>query len=204
MAAEEATAGRVAWLVPGCCWCWPWFSRGGAASCSSSWRCCGCSSSWCGCGMKEMMSWQWRCGCSSSPLPFQRLLGLFVSFVSFLFPSLSFKKKKKLSPSFSFPALSLVPKTLSLVLLLGLSLFIGKNGAGAPSITQRLVGQWPVRWSKGVGTRRERRDGFFENGFCLLLLFNGGRRKMNSVVQNDTVLAFLFFFFFFMKRRRFG
>ena len=21
MAAEEATAGRVAWLVPGCCWC---------------------------------------------------------------------------------------------------------------------------------------------------------------------------------------
>jgi len=56
MAAEEATAGRVAWLVPGCCWCWPWFSRGGAASCSSSWRCCGCSPSWCGCGMKEMMS----------------------------------------------------------------------------------------------------------------------------------------------------
>ena len=28
MAAEEATAGRVAQLVPGCCWCWPWFSRG--------------------------------------------------------------------------------------------------------------------------------------------------------------------------------
>jgi hypothetical protein len=43
-----------------------------------------------------------------------------------------------------------------------------------------------------VGTRRERRDGFFENGFCLLLLFNGGRRKMNSVVQNDTVLAVSF------------
>jgi len=33
MVAEEATAGRVAQLVPGCCWCWPWFSRGGAASC---------------------------------------------------------------------------------------------------------------------------------------------------------------------------
>jgi len=49
MAAEEVTAGRVAWLVPGCCWCWPWFSTGGAASCSSSWRCCGCSSSWYGC-----------------------------------------------------------------------------------------------------------------------------------------------------------
>jgi hypothetical protein len=33
MAAEEATAGRVAQLVSSCCWCWPWFSRGGAASC---------------------------------------------------------------------------------------------------------------------------------------------------------------------------
>jgi len=33
MAVEEATTGRVAQLVPGCCWCWPWFSRGGAASC---------------------------------------------------------------------------------------------------------------------------------------------------------------------------
>jgi len=29
----EATAGRVAKLVSGCYWCWPWFSRGGAASC---------------------------------------------------------------------------------------------------------------------------------------------------------------------------
>jgi hypothetical protein len=28
MAAEEATARWVAQLVPGCCWCWPWFSRG--------------------------------------------------------------------------------------------------------------------------------------------------------------------------------
>ncbi|KAG6755885.1 hypothetical protein POTOM_039293 [Populus tomentosa] len=33
MAAEEAPDGRVALLVSGCCWCWPWFSRGGAASC---------------------------------------------------------------------------------------------------------------------------------------------------------------------------
>ncbi|KAJ6885642.1 hypothetical protein NC651_026316 [Populus alba x Populus x berolinensis] len=33
MVAEEAPDGRVAQLVSGCCWCWPWFSRGGAASC---------------------------------------------------------------------------------------------------------------------------------------------------------------------------
>ncbi|KAJ6978882.1 hypothetical protein NC653_027150 [Populus alba x Populus x berolinensis] len=33
MAVEEAIARRVAQLISGCCWCWPWFNRGGAASC---------------------------------------------------------------------------------------------------------------------------------------------------------------------------
>ncbi|KAJ6991958.1 hypothetical protein NC653_015338 [Populus alba x Populus x berolinensis] len=25
--------GRVAQLVSSCCWCWPWFNRGGATNC---------------------------------------------------------------------------------------------------------------------------------------------------------------------------
>jgi len=92
MAAKEATAGRVAWLVPGCCWCWPWFSRGGAASCSSSWRCCSCSSSWCGYWDEGDDELTMALRLLFLPSAVSALLGLFVSFVSFPFPSLSFQK----------------------------------------------------------------------------------------------------------------
>ena len=89
----------------------------------------------------------------------------------------------------------------------GLSLFIGKNGAGAPSITQRLVGQWPVRWSKGVGLRwgrGERGGTIFENGFCLLLLFNGGKEEDEQCRSKRHRSGLPLFFFIYMKRRRFG
>ena len=70
--------------------------------------------------------------------------------------------------------------------------------ASAPSITQRLVGQWPIRWSCGasVGARRERREGL-KMFSSLVATHSGGRRKMNSVVQNDTVLVFYIYIYIY-------
>jgi len=103
---------------------------------------------------------------------------------------------------FSSP-LSLLFFSFFLLLCLFSSLFIGKNGAGAPSITQRLVGQWPVRWSKGVGTRRERRDVFFWKWFLSSVVVQRGKEE-DEQCRSKRHRSGLPLFFLYMKRRRFG
>jgi len=66
MAADEATTGRVAQLVSGCCWCRPRFSRDGVASCwefsreASLWFWCCFSVTVGGRAEEEKRKWSWR------------------------------------------------------------------------------------------------------------------------------------------------
>ena len=133
----------------------------------------------------------------SSPLPFNKTL-LVLNFFLSLF--------QKVSPPLSFPALSLVLKTLPLVLpiqknppLLQLlrEVFIGEGGAGCCCAwgagEQRLVGQW----ARGFK--------FWEQHAVIVsclkgrgALSFGSSRQEEEQCQNDTVQFFFLYIYLFV------
>ena len=117
------------------------------------WWCCGGVAR-----VRRLLAVLWRREFSSFPFLFVLSGFLLFGLFSLFSVSVSLFSVCSCSP-LSFVRYFSSPSLLgSSSLLRSLSIYRGKKGAGvpfasAPSITQRLVGQWPVRWSKGVGLR---------------------------------------------------